>query len=274
MSGFRQDWLRLREAADHRSRSDFRAAVEAADRARWTIVDLGCGAGSNCRYLMPRMQVPQTWVCIDDDVALLEALERDSPGFVVADSAIATRALDLAGDIGATLDGIFEQHGNGRLVTASALLDLVSEPWIAELAAACARADALAWFALTYDGRIELEPRLPEDAQLLALVNAHQRRDKGFGAALGPAAHAAACTAFARNGFDVLEARSDWRLTSEDSELQRQLVAGWIEAAREQANDHELLSAWSELRRSHIDTGVLAIRVGHSDLLAQPRRSA
>src|SRR5260221_693568 len=98
---------------------------------------------------------------------------------------------------------------DGRaLVTASALLDLVSEEWMGPLAARCAAAGASVLFALTYDGRIVCTPEDPEDAAIVALVNEHQRTDKGFGPALGPAATDAAERVFAQAGYRVQRARS------------------------------------------------------------------
>src|SRR5258707_11635990 len=74
-----------------------------------------------------------------------------------------------------------------HLVTASALLDLVSERWLRELASACRSHGAAALFALTYNGRSACTPVEPEDDHVRQLFNTHQRRnDKGFGIAAGP----------------------------------------------------------------------------------------
>src|SRR5512145_1693945 len=99
--------------------------------------------------------------------------------------------LDLAQDLEALpLDG-------RDLVTAAALLDLVSASWLARLATRCAAVRADVLFALTYDGRIEWSPAIDGDARMCELVNLHQRTDKGFGPALGPAATTEAGRIFA-----------------------------------------------------------------------------
>jgi len=276
MSRFPEHWLQLREAADHRCRAEFSGAIDSSHFARWKIVDLGSGTGSNCRFVVPRIAGLQDWICIDNDAELLNALLRETRALATVGHNISTRQLDLARDIGATITKGFEKAGSecGRLVTASALLDLVSHDWLDALAAACAHVGAVAWFALSYDGRIELAPQHAEDSWLQSLINVHQRSDKGFGEALGPKAHSAACAAFARHGYKVLEARSDWLLTTEESELQGELIEGWLGAARELANDETALAGWSALRRRQIAAGTLEIHVGHSDLLALPRDSA
>ncbi|MGH6901583.1 MAG: SAM-dependent methyltransferase, partial [Geminicoccaceae bacterium] len=74
MSGFDAAWLALREPCDNAARSAalagrFAAALGAEPR----LVDLGCGAGSNLRYLAPRIRGPQRWRCVDHDPVLLNA---------------------------------------------------------------------------------------------------------------------------------------------------------------------------------------------------------
>jgi hypothetical protein len=68
---------------------------------------------------------------------------------------------------------------SGGLVTASALLDLVSAPWLDALLRRCHDARCQLLFALSYDGRCEMIPSHPDDAPLIDLVNRHQRSDKG-----------------------------------------------------------------------------------------------
>ena len=48
---------------------------------------------------------------------------------------------------------------NGHLVTGAALLDLVSDRWLAELASHCREAGAAALFALTYNGQTAFDHR-------------------------------------------------------------------------------------------------------------------
>ncbi len=71
---FDADWLALREPVDHRSRA---AAVVPLLRQAWRavgwsqVLDLGCGTGSNVRYLAPKLVGPQEWTVLDHDLELL-----------------------------------------------------------------------------------------------------------------------------------------------------------------------------------------------------------
>jgi hypothetical protein len=155
------------------------------------------------------------------------------------------------------------------LVTASALLDLVSAEWIDALAQRCQSSRAASLFALTYDGRIACTPADGDDEMVRDLVNRHQRTDKGFGPALGPDAADAAQQAFASRGFAVERDRSDWTLGSGDSELQRQLIDGWAAAAVEmQPADAAAIEGWRRRRLEHVAAARSTLVVGHEDLAA------
>src|SRR5438094_10187746 len=130
MSESLSSWLALREPADiaARSASLAYAAARMLPTARpLRIVDLGTGTGSNVRYLSTRLPSPQNWLAVDGDAALLAALASQTN----VDGAIQTRCINL----GPTApEDIF---GGRHLVTASALLDLVSDSWIASLVDRC-----------------------------------------------------------------------------------------------------------------------------------------
>jgi hypothetical protein len=160
---------------------------------------------------------------------------------------------------------VIEGH---RLVTASALLDLVSEPWIASLATLCARSSAIVLFVLSYSGRITCWPEEPEDELVRELVNRHQRRNKGFGPALGPEAVSHAADHFVRRGYHVARESSDWVLNEDYLALQRQLVDGWAAAAAETDPSQSAgVAAWRKRRLSHVTAGRSTLIVGHDDFL-------
>jgi hypothetical protein len=153
-------------------------------------------------------------------------------------------------------------------VTASALLDLVSEEWLRALVDACTRHGSGALFALSYNGVVEWhgDPD-PLDAVVLDAVNEHQRRDKGIGAALGPAAAIEAERLFASYGYVTTLAASPWELGPNDLPLIESLVDGWAGAAAEQRPGHTSdIREWAARRRA----GHVRLTVGHLDLLALP----
>ena len=156
----------------------------------------------------------------------------------------------------------------GGLVTAAALLDLVSTRWLEALATGCKAAGAAVCFALTYDGRAACTPDEPEDAMVLDLFNRHQRLDKGFGPALGPTAAVAAEQILAKVGFRVLTERSDWDVGPQHGAMQHALLDGWLAAALEIAPEQTaLLTAWHRRRRTHVEAGRSRLVVGHIDLV-------
>ena len=142
-------------------------------------------------------------------------------------------------------------------------------------------------FALTYDGEIRCVPKDPEDDAICDLVNRHQRRDKGFGPALGPAAAGVAERCFADLGYHVEREATPWILAPDVPggvvaadggvlELQRQLIEGWAEAAADVAPEElPSIDRWRTRRLEHVTANRSRLTVGHADVAAWlPRRPA
>jgi hypothetical protein len=284
---FSADWLALREPADAAARSVplTRAIAGALAREEEVhVLDLAAGTGSNVRYLAGHLSVRQRWLLVDNNPALLAQVPirmsswgiargyeplRVRGGLVLRGDRhtcrLATRLLDLTA---LDDDGIFAGRA---LVTASALLDLVSETWLRALADRCREHGAAVLFALTYDGAVRFAPEEPEDEMIRELMNRHQRTDKGFGAALGPDAAGFAERCFAGLGYRVRRERSDWELPPDTIGLQRQLIEGWAQAATATAPAQApLIRGWSDRRLTHLESHRSRLFVGHEDLAAWP----
>ncbi len=256
MSGFEADWLTLRAAADAAARNPqllSRLADWAKAKGRLSILDLGCGTGATQRTLAPLLPCRQHWLLIDNDPALLALCPESGQN-----SEVATMQLDLATDLELLPSESVE------LVTCSALLDLVSAEWLHRLVTHFSK--AAVYFALTVDGRISLEPSLPEDTQVLELVAAHHGRNKSFGPALGYQAAVGAATLLRDAGREVWLEPADWHLGPEESGLQSALLDGYATAATEQTGKSTaMIRQWRDARR-HL--GEQQFRIGHLDLLS------
>jgi hypothetical protein len=261
---FSASWLELREPYDRRSRNTaVVGAVAAALSARpsVTIVDLACGTGSTFRALRPLIAARQSWRLVDNDLSLLARAPLSSP----PDINVATIPIDLNRDLEAALDGPAD------LVTTSALLDLVSEEWLERLVVETAVRRLPVHAALSFDGRIEMDPADATDQKIITAVNAHQLTDKGFGPALGPQAARQAITRFKRVDYTAVEGASDWVLTPHDREIQIEVLTGWATAASETGNvSRPEVIAWLTRRRDLVAAGRSSIRVGHVDFFARP----
>ena len=192
------------------------------------------------------------WRLFDNDAGLLARAEVLHP-----------EAKICQGDL-AEIDAL--PLGGVRLVTASALFDLVSRDWVERLAARLVAQGTALYAALSYDGVMRWSPEDAEDATITAQFNAHQRGDKGFGAALGPEAAEAAAGIFASLGYEVQCAPSPWRLGPQEAEMQRLLLAGIAQAAAEAG--YAGAEGWQTRRARVLAEGWAEI--GHIDLLAVP----
>ncbi|MDR9395482.1 MAG: class I SAM-dependent methyltransferase, partial [Roseovarius sp.] len=146
--GFDASWLTLRETADARARDD-----ALFDRARQllgagaSVLDLGCGTGATARAFAARGIHDVDWRLLDNDPALLTHASQACPG-------AATHEIDLADVDALPLEGV-------DLVTASALLDLVSRDWVTRFAERLAEARIGLYAVLSYDGVMRWDPSDP-----------------------------------------------------------------------------------------------------------------
>lgn len=271
-------WLGLREAADAAARSAELVTLvhqHLAGAARLVIHDLGCGTGSMGRWLAPLLSGPQHWIMYDRDPDLLELAaanmtDRAADGAPVT---VETRRCDVtrltAEDIGRPRPGKGGRRGDAGLVTASALLDLLTADEVERIVAACAGAGCPALLTISVAGRVELSPDDPLDTEIAAAFNAHQRRTTGIRRLLGPDAVEATADAFARCAMPTVLHPSPWRLGPEHADLAADWFTGWLGAACEQCPELALpAAAYGDRRRAELAHRRLAVTVHHQDLFA------
>jgi hypothetical protein len=262
-----REWLALREPADAAARN--RELVDQLRRhasAPHVIHDLGCGTGAVGRWLAPMLSGSQHWVLHDRDAELL-AIAAAAPLGPAADGAAVTvetrrsdvtrlEPLDLAG---------------ATLITASALLDMVTRDELARLLSGCAGAGCPILLTLSVVGSVSLTPPDPLDRRVAAAFDAHQRRETERGRLLGPDAVALAVEELRRLGAEVLVRPSPWRLGPAQADLAAEWFTGWVEAACER--EVELAAetdAYVRARLGQARAGRLGVTVEHADLLALP----
>jgi hypothetical protein len=158
------------------------------------------------------------------------------------------------------------------LVTASALLDLMTKPELERLVATCVGAACPVLLTLSVVGHVRITPRDPLDAQVADAFNAHQRRTAEGRTLLGPDAVAVAAEAFARAGAQVRLEPSPWRLGVSDASLIARWFAGWVGAASEERPQLALAAAsYARRRLAAGDARMLGVTVQHRDLLVVTR---
>jgi hypothetical protein len=243
----------LREPADAAARSAELVArlVRWLDGDRPVIHDLGGGSGSMGRWLAPRLPWPQHWVVHDRDEDLLELAVAAPP----PRSTVEARVSDITQLTSRDL-------ADASLVTASALLDLLTADELRRMLRACAGHPIL--LALTVVGRVRLTPADPLDARIGAAFNDHQRRS----GRLGPDAVAAVVDELRG---EALVRPSPWRLGAAHAELTAEWLDGWVAAACEQ--DPGLAAEAGDYRDRRVAqalAGALAVTVDHADVLVLP----
>jgi hypothetical protein len=158
------------------------------------------------------------------------------------------------------------------LITASALLDVMTADELARCVESCVAAGCPVLFTLSVSGRVDIDPSDPLDPLVADAFNAHQRRTAGDRTLLGPDAVEAAVDGFSRRGWDVVVRASPWRLGAPDAALAAEWFSGWVDAACEQRPDlASAIEPYVRRRLADAAAGRLRVTVDHVDLLALPR---
>jgi len=264
------EWLALRETADAAARSP-----ELVDHLRRRISgtralvvhDLAGGTGGMGRWLAPLLPGPQRWVVRDWEANLLSVAAADPPPAAADGAPVAVHALES--DITQLEPG---DLADADLITASALLDLMTGDQLRQLIDVCSTAGCPMLITLSVTGGVSLTPPDPLDARVAAAFNDHQRRTTAGGRLLGPDAVRTAKGLLSRTEAEVLVRPSPWRLGPAESALAQAWFGGWIGAACEQDADMAAGAAGYTARRlSQARAGLLDVTVEHADLLVLPR---
>jgi hypothetical protein len=261
------EWLTLREPADAAARSLDLVGRLPLDAATPTVVhDLGSGSGSMGRWLAPRLEGPQHWVLHDRDPDLLRAAADDPPPAASDGAAVTVETRE--GDLTRLRP---DDLAGASLITASALLDMLTLGELVRFVRTCVAAACPALVSLSVTGRVRLSPADPLDTVLESAFNEHQQRTTGGRTLLGPTAPRRAVHLFTARGARVLVRASPWRLDGRHRALVGQWLTGWVGAACEQRPGLARAgSSYLARRATDLAQGRLAVTVEHVDLLVLP----
>ncbi len=160
------------------------------------------------------------------------------------------------------------------LVTASALLDVLTGDELERVVQSCADTGAPALLTLSVTGSVVLSPSDPVDRVVRLAFNEHQRRSTPRGDLLGPDAVRVAVGLFQNVGYRVRVRPSPWRLHTERALVQEWLT-GWVGAAAEQRPElADRTGGYLAERLARLAAGDLHVAVQHLDLLALPGGAA
>jgi SAM-dependent methyltransferase len=212
------------------------------------LLDLAAGTGSNVRYLREHLPAGTRFTALDSDDGLL----------ALAAQECATVRFDLREPL--------DVLPAADAVVCSALLDMVDEGFLRALRELVTRRRLPLLVSLTSDGRLRWELPDPDDAEVLAAWQRHQRADRGFGPSVGGAAVDVLSRLLREAGWVVRTNPSDWHVPAEHEELLELMLGGVARSAAGHHAQPSQVTAWMGRRR---DLGG-GLTVGHQDLLALP----
>ena len=221
------------------------------------IIDLGAGTGANQRWLAPRLPFVQRWIHLDHDPAISRSLPLPDDTMII-DGSVERRS-----------SGSWPIAASDRLVTCSALLDVLTTAEIDAVCSAVIDNHVPALFSLTVTGALSIGPAGPVRRAARSMRSMIISGAPAGPVRMPPLGPSMPC---AQADLRYAPEETPWRLTaSSDWAFVEQLLQERLDAAV--AQNPSLASAatgWFELRRSQFVLGILRIEVGHRDVLALP----
>jgi len=182
MHEFNNNWLKLRESVDKKSRN--LKIIELINKKfnsynSVSIIDLGTGAGSNYNYLKPKLKFYQNWLFTDISINSMNYFKQN----LNLSKKIITTKFQIF-DVIKDLDKIKFQTFD--IVTGSAFLDILPRNWFYRFHKFNSKTEIIL-FALNYNGNFKFFPKHKYDKNIVNLFNKDQKTDKGIGdKAVGP----------------------------------------------------------------------------------------
>jgi|SRR5512133_871741 hypothetical protein len=220
------------------------------------IIDLGAGTGANQRWLAPRLPFRQRWIHLDHDPIISRSLPLPDETMIIDGSVEALEHL------------LRSLASRARVVTCSALLDVLTATELRAMCRAVIDNHVPALFSLTVTGMLSITPADAHDQLVLDAFNDHQRR----AGRAGPDAALLAVNTLIAGGLTVRTQETPWQLTSASAQaFVEQVLRERLDVAVDQNPSlAAIAAAWLELRRVQLARGGLRIDLGHRDILALP----
>jgi hypothetical protein len=220
------------------------------------IIDLGAGTGANQRWLAPRLPFRQRWIHLDHDPIISRSLPLPDETMIIDGSVEALEHL------------LRSLAGRARVVTCSALLDVLTATELHAICRAVIENHVPALFSLTVTGVLSITPADAHDQLVLDAFNDHQRR----AGRAGPDAAVLAVNTLIAGGLTVRSQETPWQLTPASAQaFVEQVLQERLDVAVDQNPSlAAIAAAWLELRRVQLARGILRIDLGHRDILALP----
>ena len=259
MHEFNNNWLKLRETVDKKSRN--LKIIELINKKfsnheSISIIDLGTGTGSNFNYLKPRLKFIQNWVFTD--------ISSNSINYFKKNINISRKICKTKFQIFDVINDLQKiNFKKFNIVTGSAFLDILPRSWFYKFHKYNTKTEIIL-FALNYNGAFTFFPKHKYDQQIVDLFNKDQKSNKGIGVkAIGPECSVLIKNVF-KNTHHTYLMNSKWDVTK-NYQFQKFFLSFCNNVIKKNKIDY---SSWLNFRKNCIKEKNSRLILQNTDFLA------
>ena len=282
---FSKSWINMRIEYDNDSRSNILNKYLKNNKYMPDIelIDMCCGSGNFLIWSIKNKLFFKKYTLVDNDVNLLKSvksnLRKNIPKEFKIKSNTNNLDLILRKDKYTSSNVLIKKNDCDKfnyktkifhIISYSAALDLMSKSSIKEAIKRVNNLNAI-YFSLCFNGIVKWTPANTFDKYILSFFNKHQRRDKGFGAALGLQSIDFVNRYSIKQGMKVNTKNSPWIVnnkTNKDKTFMNRYLLDIKKALfHMEGIDKDILRKWYKDKKSDIEKKSIKLYVGHQDML-------
>ncbi len=281
------DWLNTRYPFDAAGRNreikkQFLELMNSKGKATLSLVDIGAGTGSNCRYWIDRIPQHQHWKLIEQNPAFIKPCLENLTHFAIEQGYHREHhpagLTMVAGEKHIHIDllnvslfevGIATDLSQTDAITANAVFDLLTREQFDNFIQTITEHPVIFLATLNYGG-MYFTPEHSYDQEFIDLYEQHMRRWQPFGKSMGPACVQLMPEILEKYGLKVHSLESYWQILRTDKEMLNYYMDFMKSALCDMAvSDLEKakLQDWLTLKE---ETDQAILNVNHQDILAIP----
>ncbi len=282
---FSKSWINMRVEYDNYSRSDILNKYLYKNKylSDIELLDMCCGSGNFLIWSLKNNLFFCSYTLIDNDIKLLKSIKSNLKKNTCKElkvksntnnmNLLLSKEKHLSSKVlikKNNCDDLNFKTKKFHVISYSAVLDLMSKNSIMKALKRVNDFNVL-YFSLCFNGIVKWTPTNIFDKYILSSFNNHQRKDKGFGTALGFKSIDFVKNYAIKKDMNIISKNSPWIINNKSNKdktfMNRYLLDIKKSLFHMEGIDRKILTKWYVDKKNDIENKSIKLHVGHQDIL-------